>query len=88
MWRAREASGRLVAVKVVPLPVDTKEGELQKELRSEIQLMRSFTHRNVIAFHDAFRNVIALGLGLGLGLPLPLPLPLPLTLPRSATRSG
>ena len=27
---------RLVAVKVVPLPVDTKEGELQKELRSEI----------------------------------------------------
>jgi len=36
VWRAREASGRLVAVKVVPLPVDTKEGELQKELRSEI----------------------------------------------------
>ena len=36
VWRAREASGKLVAVKVVPLPVDTKEGELQKELRSEI----------------------------------------------------
>ena len=40
---------RLVAVKVMPLPIDTKEGELQKELRSEILLMRSFTHRNVTA---------------------------------------
>ena len=44
---------RLVAVKVMPLPIDTKEGELQKELRSEILLMRSFTHRNVSALHAA-----------------------------------
>ena len=56
VWSGREASGKLVAVKVMPLPIDTKEGELQKELRSEILLMRSFTHRNVIAFHDAFRT--------------------------------
>ena len=41
------------AVKGMPLPIDTKEGELQKELRSEILLMRSFTHRNVSALHAA-----------------------------------
>jgi serine/threonine protein kinase len=62
VWAARQrtpmADGErpLVAVKIMPLPaaVSQHDRDSQAGLEKEIDLMRSFTHHNIVTFFDAF----------------------------------
>lgn len=55
VWSARsqQHGGRSVAVKIVPLPSSADVAE-QAGLEKEIELMRTFSHENIVGFYDAF----------------------------------
>lgn len=55
VWRARYAgSGAEVAVKIVPHHEKAPEGDIARELRREIALMRGFKNEHIVGFIDAF----------------------------------